>query len=185
MRRALLAQLVLGQKPTGRIFAQRWLWARREQLCGAHSNGASVGFSSLLQICFLLGTHIRFQGSMPIVCYLCFMEEIRFSPRQIAQGASDTFSYPLSALSTRFYVLHILSLICACLFPGDRGGESRTPVVHPASPLHNLFPGDTPKPTADACCSLVLWLLSVLPWGCHPPHGDVTSLGRWLRCSPG
>uniref|UniRef100_A0A803XP65 CMP-N-acetylneuraminate-beta-galactosamide-alpha-2,3-sialyltransferase 4 n=1 Tax=Meleagris gallopavo TaxID=9103 RepID=A0A803XP65_MELGA len=57
-----------------------------------------------------LGAHIRFQGSLPFVCYLCFMEEIRFSTRQvIVQGANTTFFYPLSALSTCSYVLHILS----------------------------------------------------------------------------
>ncbi|XP_052553064.1 CMP-N-acetylneuraminate-beta-galactosamide-alpha-2,3-sialyltransferase 4 isoform X1 [Tympanuchus pallidicinctus] len=136
----------------------------------SHPSSTCVSFS---------GAHISFQGSLPFVCYLRFMEEIRLSRRQvIVQGASSTFSYPLSALSRCSYVLCILSQFVSYLLlviREVRAGLQCSVLLLP-SIICFLERPQSPQqmPAAPSCCGC-----SGLTWGRAIPRA-VAAVQPWV-----
>lgn len=123
-----------------------------------------------------------FRGSLPFVCYLCFMEEIRLSPRQvIVQGASSTFSYPLSALSRCSYVLRILSQFVSYLLLLIREVRARLQcsILLLPSIICFLERSQSPQqmPAAPSCCGCSG--LTASPWGLAIPRA-VAAVQPWV-----
>lgn len=188
----LLEHLALGEGSTtcAGLCWHSWCWGRSQQegfllsigsgLPGSSPAGRTamghpwVSHPSCKCVSFS-GAHISFQGVITLCLLPVFYGGDKTQP-QTGDCARSKQHLFLSLISTVQVFLCALHPVSICLLPpaADQRGESRAPVLHPASPLHHLFPGETPKPAANAGCPLMLWLLwadSVTLGTCHPSGG--------------